>query len=56
MPKIELIEAADYPICPHCERKVDKINVTSKGFFTTHTIYSCYYCNKVISIGNSFNM
>ncbi|TWT79711.1 hypothetical protein CA13_11180 [Planctomycetes bacterium CA13] len=50
--KIELVEANDEsPICPHCEKELDKVLYKSKGFplFSgRHTMYFCPHCKKVI--------
>ena len=49
---IELLEATELPICPHCKKKLDKIEKTTKGAWERHIIYSCYYCKSLLSIGN----
>lgn len=49
---IELVEATELPICPHCKKKLDKIEKTTKGLWERHIIYSCYYCKSLLSIGN----
>jgi len=43
------IESKDIkPICPHCEKEVEKLIEVKKGFFEYRRVFCCPHCNKIL--------
>jgi len=52
MANVEMIDTHELAKCPHCGKDLDKIEKSTKGIWERHVIYSCFYCKKLLSIGN----
>ena len=42
------------PVCPFCEAKLEKLVLVDTGWFSTHRVYCCPKCRKVL--GTGYNM
>jgi hypothetical protein len=42
------------PICPFCEKEVDRLIEVKKGYFTTKRVYCCPHCRKIVGV--NFNL
>lgn len=40
------------PVCPHCEKDLDKIVEVDRGFFSVARVYCCPHCRKVIGVSS----
>jgi hypothetical protein len=38
------------PVCPHCEKKVEKLIEVSRGFFSINRVYCCPHCHKIVGM------
>jgi len=52
MKKIQIVQTDELPQCPYCDRELDVIEKTTKGFIEKNIVYRCPYCKKLLSIGN----
>lgn len=52
MADLQMIDTKELAKCPHCEKDLDKIEKSTKGTWERHIIYRCFYCKKLLSIGN----
>ena len=52
--KAEVREINDgtHPLCPHCKKALDVLNVRTQGILITTHVYSCGYCDTLLSISN----
>ena len=53
MAKIKIIETDSLPICPHCKRELNTVELISKGIMERHMVYMCPHCKSILSIGYS---
>lgn len=51
MPKINIEDTDEYPLCPHCEHVLETILRTTKGVIFATVVFICPHCKKVLSIG-----
>lgn len=53
--KIRVVDVNVNPVCPHCERKLDRIGRIPKGFMENTVVFVCPFedCNKILSISYS---
>jgi uncharacterized protein with PIN domain len=55
--KIKVEWVNEYPLCPYCEKELDKIEATFKlTLFHSHVLYRCPYCKKLIGAGSDHAM
>lgn len=52
---LALTNTRELPVCPYCEKELDRIAIYDKGFFERHYVYTCPYCRKILSIGFDSN-
>ena len=38
------------PVCPHCEKKVEKLIEVSRRFFSVNRVFCCPHCHKIIGM------
>lgn len=38
------------PICPHCEKELDKLVEVNRGWFSVNRVFCCPLCKKIIGI------
>ena len=38
------------PLCPHCERKVEKLVDVNRGWFTINRVFCCPHCMKIVGM------
>ena len=51
-PKIKIEWVDEFPLCPYCTKSLDRVEATSKNvLFTSHVMYRCPYCKKLLSTG-----
>lgn len=51
MENIEYVKVTHkYPLCPHCEKEITKIEYIEQGVIRTTVLFICPHCNKIISI------
>ncbi|NNE70550.1 MAG: hypothetical protein HKN29_09345 [Rhodothermales bacterium] len=48
--KLEIEKADVSPVCPHCERKVEKLIEISRGFFAVNRVFCCPHCHKILGM------
>ncbi len=42
------------PVCPFCEAKLENLVLVNSGWFSTHRVYCCPKCHKIVGMG--YNM
>lgn len=48
---IKIKAQQQYPKCPHCDKEIDAVNRhKTGGVFSTLYVYSCIFCNKILSL------
>jgi len=53
--KVKVEWVNEFPLCPYCEKELDKIEATFKLTFIrlrSHVLYRCPYCKKLIGAGS----
>ena len=38
------------PVCPFCEKKVEKLIEVKRGFFTINRVLCCPHCHKILGV------
>ncbi|QDT95575.1 hypothetical protein [Gimesia aquarii] len=38
------------PICPHCEKELDKLVEVNRGWFSVNRVFCCPFCKKIVGI------
>jgi hypothetical protein len=38
------------PVCPHCEKELEKLIEVSRGFFSVNRVYCCPHCHKIVGM------
>jgi len=51
MSRLEVFDTDAKPICPHCEKELDRIARVAKGIIEQTMVFICPFCRKVLSIG-----
>lgn len=42
------------PVCPHCEKRVERLIVVKHGWFADNRVYCCPHCEKIVGV--NFNL
>ena len=42
------------PVCPFCEKEVDRLIEVKDGYFTAKRVYCCPHCRKIVGV--NFNL
>ena len=38
------------PLCPHCEKKVEKLIEVQRGWYALNRVFCCPHCEKIVGI------
>ena len=38
------------PVCPFCERKLDRLVEVKRGWFSVNRVFCCPHCKKIVGI------
>ncbi len=38
------------PVCPFCERTLDKLTEVKRGWFAINRVFCCPHCRKIVGI------
>lgn len=50
MVKIEKEEIT--PVCPFCEKKVERLIEVRRGWFTINRVFCCPHCHKIVGLSS----
>lgn len=53
MAQVKIVDVDVIPLCPLCDKPLDRILRICKGFLLQSYIFVCPHCNKVLSIGSN---
>ena len=54
MSSIQITEADEKILCPHCDKEITEIGKKTIGMIEKHVVYFCPDCKKLLSIGYNF--
>ncbi len=55
MAKLNYENSKELPVCPYCEKKMNKILVHNNGYFFRNKVYICPNCKKFLGASSSRN-
>ena len=38
------------PVCPYCERQVEKLIEVNRGWFSVNRVFCCPHCHKIVGM------
>ncbi len=38
------------PVCPHCEKPVQRLIKVERGWFGIHAVFCCPHCKKIVGM------
>ena len=47
---VEILKKQIKPICPYCEKELDKLVEVDRGWFSINRVYCCPSCHKILGM------
>jgi transposase-like protein len=47
---VEIVKEKIKPICPHCEKELDKLVEVNRGWFSVNRVFCCPECHKIVGM------
>lgn len=50
--KLKIEQADITPICPHCDKEIEKLIEVSRGFMSINRVFCCPNCHKIVGVSS----
>lgn len=47
---VKIVKEDIQPVCPHCEKPVDRLIEVDRGWFVINRVFCCPHCHKIVGM------